>query len=375
MKLLKKILAIFSIFKHPFLWMTILCSAAAIYYWNFIASDRYVSEAHIIIQQADLTASQSVDFGGLILGNSGAGNQTDQLLLRDHLLSIDMLRKLDDALDLRTHYSNLELDLLSRMWEKDNFIEEFFEYYLSRIVVEFDDYAGVLIIQSQAFTPEIAHEISSLMITEGEIFMNEIAKQLAYEQVKFLSTEVKTMEARVLNTRHELLSYQNKHELISPQNTAENYAVIVNNMEAKLAELQAQKIALLGYLVPTSANIVELELQIQAIKKQIKKEKSHLTSNSKNSKSLNKTVEEYEQLQLKAQFAQEVYQTTLVAMEKGRIEASRTLKKMSILQAPTMPEYPLKPNRIYNSVVSTLLILVIFGILNLLTVVILDHKE
>ncbi len=375
MKLLKKILSIFSIFKHPFLWMIILCSTASIYYWNFVASDRYVSEAHIIIQQADLAASQSVDFGGLILGNSGSGNQTDQLLLRDHLLSIDMLKKLDDALDLRTHYSNLELDLLSRMWKKDNFIEEFFEYYLSRIVVEFDDYAGLLIIQSQAFTPEIAHEISSLMIVEGEVFMNEIAKQLAYEQVKFLSTEVKTMEARVLNTRHELLSYQNKHDLISPQNTAENYAVIVNSMEAKLAELQAQKIALLGYLVPTSANIVELELQIQAIKKQIKKEKSHLTSNSKNSKSLNKTVEEYQQLQLKSQFAQEVYQTTLVAMEKGRIEASRTLKKMSILQAPTMPEYPLKPNRIYNSVVSILLILVIFGIMNLLTVVILDHKE
>jgi hypothetical protein len=59
--------------------------------------------------------------------------------------------------------------------------------------------------------------------------------------------------------------------------------------------------------------------------------------------SLNKTVEEYQRLELEAQFQQDAYKSALVALEKGRVEATRTLKKVLVLQSPSMPEYPLRP--------------------------------
>jgi len=49
-----------------------------------------------------------------------------------------------------------------------------------------------------------------------------------------------------------------------------------------------------------------------------------------------------------AGFAEDVYKTALVALENGRIEATRTLKKVSVLQRPTVPQYPLEPRRIYK---------------------------
>ena len=75
-------------------------------YWLF-ASDRYVSNATIIIQRTDNIAQAGLDIGAILGGGGGGGaSRPDQLLLREYILSVDMLHKLDKALDLRSHFSN-----------------------------------------------------------------------------------------------------------------------------------------------------------------------------------------------------------------------------------------------------------------------------
>jgi capsular polysaccharide transport system permease protein len=90
---------------------------------------------------------------------------------------------------------------------------------------------------------------------------------------------------------------------------------------------------------------------------------------------MNATVEEYQRLEMSAKFAEDVYKTALVALEKGRVEALRTLKKVAILQSPSMPDYPLEPRRIYNIVAFTLAALLLAGIVHLLAAIIRDHRD
>jgi capsular polysaccharide transport system permease protein len=358
--------------KHPIFAAGIVASILATFYWGLIASDRYISEAHVIIQSTDLVGTESVDLSSLI-SDSGAQNRPDQLLLRDYLMSLDMLKTLDKELDLRSHYSDSSIDIFSRMWFKDESLEKFYEYYLSRVSVEFDDYAGILVIKAQAFNPKMAHAIATILVNEGEQFMNSLAKDLASEQVQFLEKELIKLTQDTMDARQKVLNYQNQHGLVSPQSTAENVSGIVNKLEGELSTLQTKRAAMLSYLMPNSPNISELNMQIAAVEKQLTKEKSKLTSPNK--KTLNRTIEEYQRLQMNAEFAQEIYKTALVGLEKGRFEASRTLKKMSILQTPSLPEYPLQPRRIYNTVVFILLALLLAGIAHLLTAIIRDHKD
>ncbi len=358
--------------QHPIFACGVIASILAIIYWGAIASDRYISDAHVIIQSTDLVGSESVDLSGL-LGNTSNNNKPDQLLLRDYLLSVDMLKKLDKNLNLREHFSNPEIDIFSRMWSKDLPLEEFYEYYLTRVSVEYDDYSGVLVINVQAYEPKMAHAIASMLVSEGEQFMNTMARNLAEEQVDFLKSELLQLTENTMDARQKVLNFQNKHGLVSPQNTAENVSGIVNKLESELSELQTKRAAMLSYLMPNSPNIAELNIQISAIEKQLTKEKEKLTSPSK--KSLNRTIEEYQRLEMNAEFAQEIYKTALIGLEKGRFEASRTLKKMSILQEPTIPEYPLQPSRLYNMFVFIIFTFVIAGIAHLLTAIIRDHKE
>ena len=83
----------------------LVASLLAIIYWGMIASDRYVSEAQIVIERTDMSVRSSMDIGSLLSGAAN-GSHGDQMMLRTHLLSVNMLNKLDAKLDLRGHYSH-----------------------------------------------------------------------------------------------------------------------------------------------------------------------------------------------------------------------------------------------------------------------------
>jgi capsular polysaccharide transport system permease protein len=348
-------------------WAAILLTAI---YWGFLASERYVSEAHVVVDHAEFGGGANIDFSALISGNRGS---QDLMLLRDHLLSVDILNKLDARLDLRSHYSDRKRDLVSRMWFKDASQEFFHSHYLSRVSIEMDDLSGVLRISAQGYSPETAYAITTLLVEEGEKFMNEMGHRIAREQVTFLEKQVAEMGERLVQTRQTVLKFQNSKGIVSPQGKIENLSAIVSRIESQLIELQGKRETMLGYLSPKAPDVVRTNMEITALEKQLVLENARLASLE--GQTLNRTLEEYQRLEMEAKFAQDVYQTTLVALEKGRLEATRTLKKVSIVQSPTVPQYPNEPRRVYNIFLFALSTLVLIGIVHLLAAIIRDHKD
>ncbi len=347
-------------------------SVAAGCYWTFIASDRYVSVSHVIVQRTDMAAGPMLDMASLI-GSQGGHSRPDQMLLRDYLLSIDMLRKLEAKLHIASHYSSLQYDLFSRMWLVKPSIEWLHRHFLSRTSVEFDEYAGVLMIRAEAYDPDLSKAIAQMMVHEGEVFMDSMAKNLARDQVAFLEKQVQQNADRALQARQAVLAYQNRKGMVSPEAAAESLVAIIGSLEAQRAELQTQRNSLQAYLVPTHPSIVQLNQQLAAIDRQIHAEQVKLAAPA--GKTLNRTVEELQRLKMEAEFQQEVYKSSLTALEKGRVEATRTLKKVSVLQSPYLAEYPLEPRRIYNVVVYTLIAYLCAGVLKLVGAAIRDHQD
>jgi capsular polysaccharide transport system permease protein len=359
--------------RHPTIEVAILVSALGAGYWFLWASDRFVSEAHVVIQKTEISGSGTFDLGSLLSGGSSTGNKSDQMLLRDHLLSIDMLRALDAKLKLREHYSDPSRDFFSRMWFRNPSIEWFHEHYLSRVSVEFDEYSGVLVVKAQAYDPPTAQAITATLLAEGERFMNSLAHNLAQSQVSFLEKQVTSLADRATQARQALLAFQNRRGMASPQATAETISAIVARLQAQRAELETQRSTLQSYLVPSHPNIVQVNQQIASVDRQIALEQGKLAAPSGNS--LNRTVEEYQRLEMQASFAQDMYKTALTALEQGRIEATRTLKQMSVVQTPTRPERSMEPRRAYNTLVFLLVALLLAGVAQLLISIIRDHKD
>lgn len=347
-------------------------AAFLVVYWLLLASDRYVSETNIIIQRTDMLAGQSFDVGSLLAGGLGM-NRADQLLLREYLTSVDMLLKLDAAFDLRSHYSDKSKDIISRMWFQDASLEWFHLHYQSRVDIVFDEFAGVLRVKAQAYDPQTAQSIASMLVKEGESYMNQLGHELAQAQVSFLSKEVSDAHERLIQTSQALIDFQNQKGLASPQSTAESLNAIIARLETQRTELQTQLASLPSALVPNHPNIVMLRKALDAVEKQIEQERTKLASPE--GRKLNYTIEEFHRLEMEVSFAKDVYKTALVALEKGRMDATRTLKKVSVLQTPPHPEYAMQPSRIYNTVVTLLLALLLAGIIKLLEGIILDHVD
>ncbi|AGW93675.1 hypothetical protein [Cupriavidus sp. DF5525] len=343
----------------------------AVLYWGGIASDRYVSEAKVVIERSDTIGANTSDFTSLLIGNTAP---QDLLLLREYLLSVDMLQKLEAGLSLREHYSDSRRDPLSRLWFNDASLERFYKHYLLRTSVEYDDFSRVLVIKAQAYTPEMAKRIATMLVTEGERFMNETTHRIAGEQVRYIEQQVQAQGDRAKAARQDMLAFQNANGLVSPRGDVESLSNVVAQAESELAELKVRRAALKDVFTPQSPAIQQLDAQIAAVERQMDLQRGRMVS-QKGKNGLNRVVEEQERLQATAEFTHDLYKTALGALEKARIEATRKLKNVAVVQAPTSPEYPLEPRRIYSIVVFVLMTLMLAGVVQLLIVIVKDHRD
>jgi len=366
----QKILLNFFIFRQPLWALAFLAILLVTSYWALWATDKYVSEANVVLDSPQL-AAPTLSFESLFAGSGS--RSADMLLLRDYLLSVDMLRDLDEAVSFRKHYSNKKIDYFSRLYDEHAFVEEVHEYYLDTISVELDDYAQVLRVKVQAYTPEMANKISEFLLRKGEEQMNSLGKRLADEQVRFLEEQVEVLSKRFEDTRKELLKYQNEQGLVSPTGTVESISAVVASLEGQLTELKAKKTTLISFQSNTSPEVVRITTEIGALKEQIELEKAKMAQASGGA--LNVISSEYQTLELKAQFAQESYSAALAALENTRIEAARKLKQVSILQEPTLPEYPIKPERLHNSIMFAVVVILLTLIAQMVIMIVKEHQD
>ncbi len=340
-------------------------------YWLFWASDRFVSSAQLQVNRTDLQM-QSTDITSLFSGANGV-NRSDQLTLRAYLLSTQMLQKIDASLDLRAHYSDPKQDWVSRMWDRNTPLEWFHRHFMNRFSVELDEYSGLLTVTAEAYKPEVAQRIVQMVVSDGEVFMNANAHSLAQTQVDFLQQQVGLMSDRHMQARQALLAYQNSKRMASPQATAENILAIIAKLESQLSELNVQRHALLAYLVPSHPSVSLIEQQIAATQGQLQMQKNRMAA--PNAATLNLALEEYQRLQTEAAFAEEIYKAALATLEKGKLEALRTIKKLSLVQEALLPQSPMLPRRIYNTVLSVVLIWMLAGVTYLMMAIVKDHQE
>lgn len=346
--------------------MVVLCG---FFYWGFVASDQYVSEAVVVLESPE-AAAPTLSFSSLF---SGGANVKDLLLLREYLLSVDMVSKLEDELSIRAHYSDQSIDWWSRL-DEDAYVGDLHGYLLSHISIVMDEYSSVLRVRVQAYSAQMAYEIASFLLIEGEQHMNDMGKALAQEQVKFMEIQVADISKRVNVARSELLAYQNEFGQISPEATAISLSAVVSSLEGELSAAKAKRAALKTYLSNQSNEIIRLDSEISAIETQISEQQSRLADATHES-SLNEIAAGYKAIELKMSLALDLYRGALVALENTRAEATRKLKQVSILQSPRVPEYPIEPRRLYNMFSCFVVTLVCTVIASLLLTLVREHKD
>lgn len=351
-----------------FQWV-VACFAIAVIYFGFIASDRYVSRAELVVKQADQIKMLPDALSMLGLGGS---NHEDVLIIQDYLKSADLLNKLDKELDLKAHYQSHKVDYFSRL--PDNVSrEEFLKYYREHLTLRMDDISGMLTIELQAFDPTYGQKVVGVMLKESEGFINKLGHQVALEQLAFVEKEVDHAYQRLQAEKAKVLEFQNTHHLISPESTSTARMGVVSQIEGQLAQQQAQLKQLQSYMKATAPAVVSVQARVDALTEQLAQEQSRLTGADKNS--MNEVTASYMDVQTQATLAADLYKTGLISLEQARIEAYRKLKHLLVISQPTLAEDAEYPRRLYNLATIGVLLCLLYGLIVMGLATLREHQD
>ncbi|MEX1213603.1 hypothetical protein [Saccharospirillum sp.] len=351
-------------------WVIMLPVLVVAVYIGYYMTDRYAAEAAVMVKQNAQGPSVSGLGEALGLGSASAGE--DERLLLAYVHSPDLLARLQEELDIRSHYSNPEIDWYSRLPE-DATREEFLEYYRNHVSIAQDGTTGLLEIEAQAFDPEFALALNRWLLQFSEAFVNEINQALADQQVAFMRQEVDRAQETLRVEKQAILNFQNANRTFSPEGQSQALSSVINTLESELVQEETQLSQFQSYLNEDAPQIVSTRSRIAALRQEIERQKSRLVGQGENN--LNELNAEYNNLLLNLEFATNAYTTALSAFEQARAEASRKLRNLVVVSSPQLAEEARYPERTYWIITWLLGAILVFAIARLILSIIREHKD
>lgn len=344
-------------------------------YFAFVASDRYIASVGFAVRSMD--AGSGGDFFGTFTGIANAGSTTsDSYILLKYIKSRSMVEKLEKDFPLRLAYASNGPDIISHLPSGSD-IEHVVDYWGGMIQTSYDNISGVISFKVNAFTPEDSKKIADLILRYCTELVNELSERARTDAVSFARGEVTHAEDRLRNALEKLRSFRDDEKSIDPTRSAQVQIEIVGGLEKELAERRARIAALVGTVDEDSPSLKILRRQTDALQQEIAAKKLEATKGAggKNlpDTALSKLLATYETLEVERNFAQQAYASALSSLEKARVEAGRQQRYLAIYEAPLLPEYPLYPKRIFNSLELGAILAALWGLAALMVYSIRDH--
>ncbi|MCR8682694.1 MULTISPECIES: capsule biosynthesis protein [unclassified Campylobacter] len=351
--------------------IVLILTAFVVFYYVFIAANRYVSESVLSVKSTTGDSGAITGIAALLTNNSFSSE--DITFLKSYIHSLDMLNILEEKIQIRELYQKQKLDFFYSISSSAD-QEDFLKYYQNRVkIIQENSANGLLRVEVEGFDPQSAHLIASTIVKESEKFINEISHKAARDQMQFAEEELLQFKKRYQKAKDELLAFQNKYGVFDPLKQAEGTLKLIAELESKIAAKEAELLMMQSYINDNAPQIVTIKSEITALKKQLQKEKSKVSS-PKSSQKLNDLAAKFQDLTIEAGFAESAYTAALKAYESARIEALRKIKQVVIVQSPSLPQSAKYPEALYNILTAFMILSLIYGIVKFIKMIIEEHR-
>lgn len=357
--------------QKPFFWVVAAWFVCLLYY-TLIASDRYAPEVQVYVKSVKMQTPTELSALSALTGT--VGTTPDIALLQSYLHSHDLLRVLDEKIGLKAHYQSDEADFLSRLSSRAT-EEDFLEYYRDHVQMELDEQSGILSVRAQAFSPEYALSLTQQLLMEGEAFINRVGQEIAVKEIRFIEGELERAREELQARQRDLLRFQSKYQMLSPQAEGEAFQQVMSGMRADLVRLKAEEKVLTSYLNEKAPEVVSVRARISAIEEQLEAEQSKLNLNGSGAKTLGEVNLDYKELELRLEFATQVYTSAFATLEQTRVDAYRKLKHLVVVQAATLPDEAAYPRRVYMLVTIFVFLTLAYAITALIVATVREHRD
>lgn len=339
-------------------------------YFGAIASDQYESHAQFTVHSVE--AKGGVGLDGLLGGLAG-GASRDTLIVRDHILSRDMLAELDEELSFTEIWKSEAVDPIARMPQDASF-EEAFEHYQDHVFVEYDSNSGVLTLVVRAPDATQAKTFAEAILAHSENRVNELSLRERADRTRYAEEQVAKSEARLAEARQAVLEQQQNNAELSPQAEAGASMAIRTSLESELARARANLMELQSFMTADAPKVKAARERVKALSAQVGAEKSRVVG-PKGDGGFAKSMAEFEAAMVEKEFAEAAYRSAMTTLELARADAARQHRYLAIIAAPSLPDESTYPERGLGVLTVFLMSFLLMGIGSLLIASVREHAR
>ena len=342
-------------------------SCLCLFYYSILAAPQYISKATIIIKQQHNSNTTLQPFS--LISPAPDSSYKDALLLKEYIYSFNLLKHLNEKFNLQKHYTITKWDPLLALNKKAS-KEDFLKYYRKKITIHCNADSNIIKIQYRDVQAALAQRILFEIINQSEVFINQIATNLAKNQLEFAHKESMNTKQTLQKKKEQLQTMQNRYKFLTPEREASSISQIISDLELQLSHKKIELKRLQTFLSNNSFKVIDLQNQINTIKEQILKEQSKLAGKGLK---INDLQLQYDYLILEVKFLEESYSLSLEALKKAQIQAISQLKHLVIIEPALLPEKSTYPQRFKQLFTLVFLLGLLLGIIKLLIATIKDH--
>lgn len=355
-----------------FLGTVVVPICAALGYFGAIASDVYVSESRFVVRSPERQAASPL---GLILKGAGfARAQDDAYTIQDFMLSRDAMKALDADLAIRAGYAAPTVDWINRFgaapWRDD--FEAFHEYYRKKVSVQLDASSSIATLTTRGYDARATQAMNRRLLELGEDLVNQLNERGRQDMVRFATAEVAQAQEKAVVAAQALAQFRKTQGVIDPERQSSIPLQQVARLQDELVETRAQ-IATLERLAPDNAQLLPLRQRAQLLQQEVDAVNARVAGTG--SRSLADKAASFQRLSLEKEFADRMLASALSTLEQARNEAQRKQLYLERIVQPSLPDAATEPRRLRGILVTTVIALMVWGILALLLAGVREHHE
>lgn len=338
-------------------------------YFGVIASDVYVSESRFVVRAAERPEGMG-GLGALFKGFSTVGSE-NVLLVRDYLLSRELILDLDERLGLREAYG--EGDVLSRfpsILKRDSF-EEFFEYYPRQVRIVIDPLSSVGVITVRGYSPEMVHALNKTLIQFATDRIKTLNSQIRADALGIAERELERAETRLTDAERNLAEQRVAQGVVDPEQQAGLELVSQQELLGRLAVARSRLSQVIA-VAPQSPQIPALRAEVSSLTASIATIARAVSGSEEGSRA--DLTQDFSALLVEREIAAKTVAAANEALVRARVEAERRHLYLETVSAPTLPDDALLPERAKNIGATFLMGLLLYFVLSMTRLGVREHK-
>jgi capsular polysaccharide transport system permease protein len=333
-------------------------------YYGLIASNRYVSDAWMVLSDQPGSGGGSISAGGSsggqssilsmigMAGASSSSSSNEEGIVTSYLGSIEAMEALDKKIGLRRMWTAGPIDLLSGM-SKDASKEDFYKYYGRHVLVISDPTDPVVQLEVDAFSAADAQLIAKTLVQLTQDKLNAAFFQMREDALNFARSEVKHAQQDLTQVNDKLRAFRLAHGEIDPTASATAVGGVAGALFQELADTEANLHTTLSYAREDSPIVQTLKSRVDALKKQIVASRGLLASTPSEKlagdladKPYADLLAAYGDLVLDQTFAQDAYTSAMTFLNTSRAALQHQHSYLIDFLAPTMAQDAIEPHSV-----------------------------